>query len=134
MLLAAVARPSTEVFNDIPFTVEEIEVVKAVMPSQLLIQAKQGGKTLDAELGASAQALMDKLPEATILHLACHGYQDPKDPIKSGFMMQDEMLTIEKLVPLPLPRAFLAFLSACETAKGDKVCPPAPTNTTWSNT
>jgi CHAT domain-containing protein len=133
MLLAAVSRPSTEVFDDIPSTVEEIEAVKTVMSPQLLIQAKQESETLNAELGASAQALMDKLPEATILHLACHGYQDPKDPIKSGFMMQDEMLTIEKLVPLPLPRAFLAFLSACETAKGDKVCLPPPTNTTRSN-
>jgi hypothetical protein len=60
----------------------------------------------------------------TILHLACHGLQHAEDPLKSGFVMQDGVLTIEQLMPLPLPHAFLAFLSACETAKGDKVLLP----------
>lgn len=35
--------------------------------------------------------------------------------------MCDEMLSIERLMPVPLPHAFLAFLSACESGKGDKV-------------
>ncbi|EIN04347.1 hypothetical protein PUNSTDRAFT_76639, partial [Punctularia strigosozonata HHB-11173 SS5] len=70
--------------------------------------------------GITARALLDSLPEATILHLACHGYQDPVNPLKSGFVMRDEMLTIERLMLTPLPHAFMAFLSACETAKGDK--------------
>jgi CHAT domain-containing protein len=71
--------------------------------------------------GVTAIALLDKLPEATILHLACHGCQDAENALRSGFVMSDEMLTIERLMQVPLPRAFMAFLSACETAKGDEV-------------
>jgi CHAT domain-containing protein len=41
------------------------------------------------------------------------------DALKSGFILQDGMLTISKLMSLNLPKAFLAVLSACETAKGD---------------
>ena len=66
---------------------------------------------------------MEKLPEASILHLACHGHQDPHNPLESGFIMHDGMLTVAKLMSLNLDHAFFAFLSACETAKGDKAQP-----------
>ena len=33
--------------------------------------------------------------------------------------MQDSVLTVAKLMALNLDKAFLAFLSACKTAKGD---------------
>jgi CHAT domain-containing protein len=33
--------------------------------------------------------------------------------------MSDELLTVSSLMSLSLPNAFLAILSACETAKGD---------------
>jgi CHAT domain-containing protein len=59
------------------------------------------------------------LPEATILHLACHGQRNAQEPLKSGFIMQDKMLQVEDLMRLKLPNARLAFLSACETAQGD---------------
>jgi CHAT domain-containing protein len=68
-----------------------------------------------------AQTLLDRLPEATILHLACHGIQDAETPLNSGFVMSDGILTISKLIGVSSSRAFLAFLSACGTAKGDKV-------------
>jgi CHAT domain-containing protein len=37
--------------------------------------------------------------------------------------MSDELLTVSKLMALNLPNAFLAMLSACETAKGDAAQP-----------
>ena len=57
------------------------------------------------------------------MHFACHGYQDPHNPLESGFVMQDGMLAVAKLMSLSLENAFLAFLSACETAKADKAQP-----------
>jgi CHAT domain-containing protein len=84
----------------------------------LLEDASVDGSTSS---GMTAATLLEHLPSATILHLACHGRQDPNNALKSGFVMSDEMLTIEQLMPIPLPHAFLAFLSACETAKGDQV-------------
>jgi CHAT domain-containing protein len=57
---------------------------------------------------------------ASIVHLACHGIQDVGDATQSGFCLGDGRLTISKIMDLKLDDAFLAFLSACETAKGDK--------------
>jgi CHAT domain-containing protein len=57
-----------------------------------------------------------------ILHLACHGIQDP-DPLKSAFVLQDGRFTIEDIMQLDMPHAVLAFLSACKTAKGDRNAP-----------
>ncbi|EIN10337.1 hypothetical protein PUNSTDRAFT_21467, partial [Punctularia strigosozonata HHB-11173 SS5] len=73
--------------------------------------------------GLRAQTLLAELPDATMLHLACHARQDPNNPLKSSFVMRDEMVTIEQLMSIPLKRPFMAFLSACETAKGDKAQP-----------
>lgn len=60
------------------------------------------------------------MQEANIVHLACHGVQDSGDAIQSGFCLGDGRLTISKLMDMRLDNAFLAFLSACETAHGDK--------------
>jgi CHAT domain-containing protein len=59
---------------------------------------------------------------AHVLHLASHGVQEP-DPLKSAFLMQDGRFSIKDVMELNLPHAVLAFLSACETAKGDKQAP-----------
>ena len=69
--------------------------------------------------GARIQAVVDKLPQATIFHLACHGEQDLKDPLNSGFGLRDGRLTVATLMKLDLKNALFAYLSACETAKGD---------------
>jgi CHAT domain-containing protein len=59
---------------------------------------------------------------AHFLHLACHGVQDA-DPLSSALAMQDGMLTIENMLQLDLSQAVLAYLSACQTAKGDRNAP-----------
>jgi CHAT domain-containing protein len=53
-----------------------------------------------------------------ILHLACHGAQK-NDPLASAFILRDDDLTIGSLMQLDLKHASLAFLSACQTAKGN---------------
>jgi CHAT domain-containing protein len=126
-LVAAVPKPYTTQYGDLLSACEEVAGVEKILPKGVLIplsDADNGSITENG--GVTARVLLQKLPEATFLHLACHGYQDPKDALKSGFVMSDEMLTIEKLLPIPLPRAFMAFLSACETAKGDKVSSEGP--------
>jgi CHAT domain-containing protein len=120
-LLAAVPRPHDEVYSYLPSTVNEIKTMEGVLPPELLLIPRQEDARIEGDYGMKTKTLLKRLPEATILHLACHGLQDAQDPLKSGFIMQDSTLTIEELMSLPLPRAFLAFLSACETAKGDKV-------------
>ena len=69
--------------------------------------------------GATIQVVVDKLPQAAIFHLACHGEQDLKDPLNSGFGLCDGCLTVAMLMKLNLKNALFTYLSACETAKGD---------------
>jgi CHAT domain-containing protein len=68
---------------------------------------------------ASVSSVLDGVSTAHVLHLACHGHQDV-NPLDSHFALNDEPLTISSLMRLNLPHAVFAFLSACETAKGDK--------------
>jgi CHAT domain-containing protein len=70
---------------------------------------------------AQLRALLEGTP-AHILHLACHGLQD-SNPLKSAILLQDGRLTIEDIMQLNLTQAVLAFLSACQTAKGDRNAP-----------
>jgi CHAT domain-containing protein len=94
--------------------VEEIEDIAAVTTSRNIEAMHfQAGSTTVA--GTSAVMQM-----ANIIHLACHGIQDDDDATQSGFCLGDGRLTIAKIMELKLDNAFLAFLSACETAKGDK--------------
>jgi CHAT domain-containing protein len=68
---------------------------------------------------ASASSVLNGLTTAHILHLACHGHQN-ENPLDSNFALNDGPLTISSLMRLNLQHAMFAFLSACETAKGDK--------------
>jgi CHAT domain-containing protein len=65
-------------------------------------------------------ATRDAMLTANVVHLACHGVQDSQNMTQSGFCLGDGRLTISVLMKLRIDNAFLAFLSACETAKGDK--------------
>jgi tetratricopeptide (TPR) repeat protein len=70
---------------------------------------------------SEVRLLLENTP-AHILHLACHGVQDP-NPLKSAILLQDGRLSIEDIMQFDLPHAVLAFLSACQTAKGDRDAP-----------
>jgi CHAT domain-containing protein len=72
------------------------------------------------EKGAMVLDVLEELQKASLVHLACHGHQNVKEPLESGFYLSDGTLTVRQLMRLNMPRAFFAFLSACETAKGDQ--------------
>jgi CHAT domain-containing protein len=95
----------------------ELEQVSLVAgSSQIQIAHQITGYTRVDTVSSAIQA-------ANIIHLACHGIQDTKDAIRSGFCLADGRLTIEHLMDMRVPNSFLAFLSACETAKGDAAQP-----------
>jgi CHAT domain-containing protein len=73
----------------------------------------------DVSNKASVHSVLHNLPNAHIVHFACHGHQK-EDPLQSCFSLNDGPLTISALMELNLPNAVFAFLSACNTAKGDK--------------
>jgi hypothetical protein len=95
----------------------EIEYVAAIANSRsvTIVHERMGLTTVE-----DTSRVMQSV---SIVHLACHGIQDTNDATQSGFCIGDGRLTIAKLMELKLDNAFLAFLSACETAKGDQEQP-----------
>jgi CHAT domain-containing protein len=59
---------------------------------------------------------------AHILHLACHGEQ-ADSALESAFLLSDGKLAIHDLMTMRLPDAVIAFLSACQTARGSSLHP-----------
>ncbi|EIN05240.1 hypothetical protein PUNSTDRAFT_137923 [Punctularia strigosozonata HHB-11173 SS5] len=119
-LVAATPRSSISQWSDLINTREEARAIRAVLPSGAIIELPPADDAcIEGGNGITAETLLKLLPQTNILHLACHGHQDLENPLQSGFILRDEELTIERLMHVPLPRAFMAFLSACETAKGD---------------
>jgi CHAT domain-containing protein len=108
-----VAEPGLPGENYIPSVDEEVKAVSD------LIQSASAQVMNDPSTRASRQSVLNGLPVAHIVHLACHGHQN-EDPLQSNFALNDGPLTVSSLMNLNLPNAMFAFLSACETAKGDQ--------------
>ncbi len=74
---------------------------------------------------ATLAALRAQAPDADVLHLACHGYFRPDNPLFSSLRLADGWLTVRDAYDLDLTCG-LATLSACETgvsavAPGDEL-------------
>lgn len=95
----------------------EIDLISRTVPPTCLLPQEVGPTvhSIISRLSTSDQSL-----SPSILHLACHGQQVFQDPLESGFVMQDGLLTISRLMRIEMPNAFLAVLSACESAMGDR--------------
>jgi CHAT domain-containing protein len=74
---------------------------------------------------SEAQLLRDVLANnsAHILHLACHSVQRAENPLDSAFLLSDGCLSIQDFMEIRPPDAVLAFLSACQTARGNDIVP-----------
>jgi CHAT domain-containing protein/tetratricopeptide (TPR) repeat protein len=68
---------------------------------------------------ATVERVTKRIKTASFVHLACHGLQHRTNALESGFYLSDDRLDISKLMELQLDRPWFAYLSACETAKGD---------------
>jgi tetratricopeptide (TPR) repeat protein len=64
--------------------------------------------------------VIEALELTHLVHFACHGVQVGREPHESHFCLQSDNLTVEELMQTDLRTSFCAFLSACETAKGDR--------------
>ncbi|KAI9373577.1 CHAT domain-containing protein [Aspergillus egyptiacus] len=70
-----------------------------------------------------AAAVLDALRGHSIVHFACHGSSDLRDPSQSYLALQGastshpDRLTVKKISDSRLRRSWLAYLSACSTAQ-----------------
>jgi hypothetical protein len=110
--------PNSSAANYLPEAGKEVRLVRECFESV-------GAPVLNTMSTRTARAELLSLLESTsahVLHLACHGIQDT-DPLNSAIMLHDGHLTIEDIMRLSFPQATLAYLSACQTAKGVQNAP-----------
>jgi CHAT domain-containing protein len=112
--------PKASGFAPLPNAEVEVDRIRGVIDSADLMTVSDSEASIANVLGA--------LPAVSVLHLACHGHQSQDDPLTSGFSLHDGRLTLERLMQLQLPRAELAYLSACETASTDEYQPDEAIN------
>ena len=104
--------------KDLPATITELKKIEKYVPEGRLTKlgTSQGPK-------ATIANVLSHLSDSSVVHFACHGQQNPSQPIESSFIMEDGELKMSQIVAQPMPNAALAFLSACETATGDENVP-----------
>ncbi|KAK7446455.1 hypothetical protein Landi51_07402 [Colletotrichum acutatum] len=112
--LLMVTMPSTPGQTDLPGVSREKQAIKAAI--------KGAYKITELER-PNAQQVLDGMQDAQIVHFACHGASDPKDPLQSHLLLQNSNQTLDKLTVKSLlaekvkTRAWIAYLSACSTAE-----------------
>jgi CHAT domain-containing protein len=113
LLLIAAERAHNLSLPPLRFVPQEIRTITEVASVAKVSALTADKATTSARLVVSLQA-------ANFVHLACHGIQHSSEPHKSEFSLSSGSLTVSQLMAIDLKDAFFAFLSACETAKGDR--------------
>jgi CHAT domain-containing protein len=118
LVLISASPTSSGHFKALPEVGPEIDLVAGLA---LSVDACPNSLSPD---DVTSEQMARALQSASIVHIACHGLQNAADPLESAFHLSGERtLSVSELMELDLKRAELAFLSACETAKGDREQP-----------
>ncbi|THU88541.1 TPR-like protein [Dendrothele bispora CBS 962.96] len=99
----------------LPSVVKEVEVIQSYTSPDHTCHLTNEMATVGAVWG--------EMSKYEIIHFACHGIQDIKNPLNSAFALYDGRLDLNTLMRLSLENAELAVLSACETATGEEKLP-----------
>ena len=105
-----VAIPVTAGYRDLPGVVDEAESIARRYAGEPLIGP-----------AATRAAVTKALQGSEIAHFACHAVNMPSDPSRSGLVVHDGVLTVAELSVQDLRHAHLAYLSACDTARGGMI-------------
>lgn len=118
--VTAVIEPNAPRCNHLPYTLSELEKIKHRVPANCLTPL----------CNPTRAEVIEHLQDASIVHFACHGVQDLKNPLDSGLVLSDGRLKMSHIMHQPDSKIqrnrkvmSLAFLGACETAKGDSRTP-----------
>ncbi|KAF8817652.1 hypothetical protein BYT27DRAFT_7152779 [Phlegmacium glaucopus] len=111
--LVLISQPNTPGLSSIPSTQTETHALEALMKGTgidalLLEDSKATKENVKAEMKSRSWA-----------HFACHGVQDVQEPLESGLCLHDGRLKLLEIMKEQIPNLDLAFLSACQTSKGD---------------
>ncbi|CAE6403994.1 unnamed protein product [Rhizoctonia solani] len=114
--ILAVCQESTPGSSPLPGTKTELANIKKHIQEPLVYSQLDGHH-------ATSQAVLSSMETHGWVHFACHAYQNTQDPTKSGFLLHEGTLHLEQIARLSFQNKGLAFLSACQTATGDKELP-----------
>ena len=99
--------------QSLKYTKDELQKIEDRVPDECLVKLGVSGSP------ASVEAVMSSLRDVSIAHFACHGVQDEANPLDSALILEDGRLKVSRIMEQSISGASLAFLSACQTAKGD---------------
>jgi CHAT domain-containing protein len=111
-----VAQPTSIGLSSLMNVATEVDLIRSLVPPEHTTSLGDGK-------GSSVQEALDAMRSANVLHLACHGHQDQRNPLDCGFELQDGRLTLGQLMKLNIPDSQLAYLSACDSAGMDESRP-----------
>ena len=97
----------------LPGTITELKQIRQICGRQVITVASLEGEQANIDNVVSA------LRSAELVHIASHG-QQIESGFDSGLILYDGRLQISELIRQRVPLGKLVFLSACETAKGEK--------------
>lgn len=113
--LLAVSQPCTPGLPRLPNAEKELKLIEKLGSTVMGLHVH----SLPSEL-ATRESVIDSMGKYSWVHLACHAVQDTFEPTQSAFCLQNGCLTLSTIITKSFPHADFAFLSACETATGDK--------------
>jgi len=68
---------------------------------------------------ATTERVKTEMKAHNWVHFACHGIQDVAEPLESGVHLHDGRLELLEIMRQQILNPDFAFLSACQTSKGD---------------
>lgn len=107
-----VGQRSTPGMNPLPSTTIELDRIQERFQGMSVTRLDGAKATPDNVLAA--------MEKPNWVHFACHAKQDLSSPTKSAFCLHDGTLDLATIARKQLKNSELAFLSACQTATGDK--------------
>ncbi|KAH7334131.1 CHAT domain-containing protein, partial [Rhizoctonia solani] len=72
---------------------------------------------------ATTTVVLDAMEQHDWVHFACHTHQNVDNATESGFFLHDGTLDLVAINRRSFKNKGLAFLSACQTARGDETLP-----------
>ncbi|KAI5840135.1 CHAT domain-containing protein [Morchella snyderi] len=123
--LLLVTMPSTPGHPALSGVEGEVAALVKIVESEGGTKSTGSGKTKVLEQPC-AKTVMEELPEFDVVHFACHGVSDSKDPSNSSLLLLNrsrteepdsiDRLTVREISRVMSSKAQLAYLSACSTA------------------
>lgn len=112
--LLIVSQAQTPGYAALPGTTREVKRLQEVLRESGLANEHLEGEA------ATRDSCVGAMGRYHNVHLACHAFQNGREPMSSGFILHDGRLELERIMKNSLENAELAFLSACQTSTGDE--------------